>query len=453
MEQVTRLIPGKQLKRLFTSVKPKRISELTNKAMELDAQYKPPNFLNYFGLECRNEAEAKRIANRLSREDAVALTYIETVSADPPSPNKFSNPLSPYQKYLNPAPLGIDARYAWQFRGGNGDGNIKFIDIEQGWIFDHEDLKVNQLPCTGLSHYEHKDHGTAVLGVIMMQDNKIGGIGITPKAKGYVVSQWRQDGTFNTADAIMAAIGHLDFGDILLLEAETFDVNTDNIWPVEIMDANFQAIRLATAVGIIVVEAAGNGMDLTGNDLDFFADHHGQTIFNRSNDHFKDSGAIVVAAASGRLPHTRINYSNYGSRIDCFAWGEDVATAGSFPHSSGPSTDSYSEDFSGTSSASAIIAGAVIAVQGIVDANFGFRISPIQMRNILSNKINGTNSANGHRVDKIGVMPDLKKIIDHALNSLPLPRKKRRNRGQAKSLPGSGQLIKDKGFSFDKVFL
>ena len=35
----------------------------------------------------------------------------------------------------------------------------------------------------------------------------------------------------------------------------------------------------------------------------------------------------------------------------------------------------------------------------------------------------GTTSANGHTVDKIGVMPDLKKIIDQALNSKPLPYK------------------------------
>ncbi len=159
-----------------------------------------------------------------------------------------------------------------------------------------------------------------------------------------------------------------------------------------------------------------------------------QTILNRSSDHFKDSGAIVVAAASSKLPHTRIKYSNYGSRIDCFASGENVVTAGLYPRSSGLATNTYSATFGGTSSASAIIAGAAIAIQSITEAKYDFRISPMQMRNLLSSEMYGTSSANGHRLDKIGVMPDLKKIIDHALNSLPLPGKKRLNRAQTKKL-------------------
>jgi serine protease len=422
-QQISKLIPGKDLNKLFPSLSTERIIELTRKAMKSDPAYHPPNFLNYYSVSCNDETEAKKMVEMLSKQDVIELTYIETHSACPPSVNASPNPLSVHQEYLNPAPLGIDARYAWEFCGGNGSGNIRFVDIEQGWIFNHEDLRVNQLRCTGLNHYQHEDHGTGVLGIIMMQDNTIGGIGITPKANGYVISQWRPDGAFSTADAIMAAIDHLDFGDILLLEAQTFDILcTKKIWPVEILDANFQAICLATALGIIVVEPAGNGMN-AGNDLGAFTNGNAQNIFNRSSAYFKDSGAIVVAAASSKVPHTRINYSNYGSRIDCFAWGENVVTAGLFPRSSGFSTKTYSVEFCGTSSASAIIAGAAIAVQSITEAKYGFRISPMQMRNILSNEVYGTDSEKGHQVDKIGVMPDLKKIIDQALNCLPLPNK------------------------------
>jgi len=49
-------------------------------------------------------------------------------------------------------------------------------------------------------------------------------------------------------------------------------------------------------------------------------------------------------------------------------------------------------------------------VQGIAQANLGYRFSPFQMRTILSNPATGTASANP-AADRIGVMPDLRAII------------------------------------------
>src|SRR4030095_183140 len=308
---LSQIVRGKKINKLFTSLTPERIVALTCKAVKLDPSYQPPNFSHYYSVGCDGETEAAEITESLTEQDIVEHAYIETHSASPPSINFQRNPLSRYQEYLNPAPSGIDAKYAWEFSGGNGSGNVRFIDIEQGWIFDHEDLRVSRLPSTGWSHWQHEDHGTGVLGVILMQDNTVGGIGITPQANGFVVSQWRPDGTFNTADAIMAGVDSLYFGDIILLEAQTYDVlRTKKVWPVEAFDANFQAIRLATALGVAVVEAAGNSMNTMGNDLDLFRDGKEQSIFNRSSDHFKDSGAIIVAAGSSDVPHARINYSN-----------------------------------------------------------------------------------------------------------------------------------------------
>ena len=123
----------------------------------------------------------------------------------------------------------------------------------------------------------------------------------------------------------------------------------------------------------------------------------------------------MVAGATASVPHTRIYNSNYGNRIDCYAWGEKVFTAGNFPNSSEGAIDKYTEKFSGTSSAAAIIAGVAISLQGMMEANLNFRIGPVEMRRILSSEFYGTPSANGISVDKIGVMPDLKKIIDNFL--------------------------------------
>jgi hypothetical protein len=432
---LNKIVRGKKVTNLFTSLNPETIETLICKAVKSDPTYQPLSFFDYYSVGCDSDSEAKEIVERLAEQDVVDLTYIETHSATPPSVHTQSNPLSLYQGYLNPAPAGIDAKYAWEFPGGNGGGNVGFIDIEQGWKFNHEDISVHQLPTTGRSHWQHEDHGAAVLGVIMMQDNQVGGIGITPEANGYVISQWRPDGTFNTADAIMAAIGHLKFGDIMLLEAQSYDVlNTRQIWPIEILDANFQAIRLATALGIVVVEAAGNGMYRQGNNLDLFRDRNGAYSLNRASDSFMDSGAIVVGAASGEVPHVRINASNYGNRVDCFAWGNNVVTAGRLPRWSAASTNCYTAKFGGTSSASAIIAGAAIAMQCIAEAKYGTRLGPIRMRDILSNQLYGTASLNGHKIDKIGVMPDLRKIIDQALNFIPLPKRGPVVKGQNKPI-------------------
>jgi hypothetical protein len=78
--------------------------------------------------------------------------------------------------------------------------------------------------------------------------------------------------------------------------------------------------------------------------------------------------------------------------------------------------NSHSKKLKGTSSSSAIIAGAAIAIQRIAAAKYNMRLGPAQMRTIFGNDLYGTASANCHKIDKIGVMPDLKKIIECYLN-------------------------------------
>ena len=58
-------------------------------------------------------------------------------------------------------------------------------------------------------------------------------------------------------DAVLAAIATLDFGDVLILEAQVWLNSTLLLGPIEAYDAEYDAIRLATALGIIVVEAGG----------------------------------------------------------------------------------------------------------------------------------------------------------------------------------------------------
>ncbi len=418
------LRPGLSFHRLFTSVSPAQIANLMRRAKARDINYHPPNFLNYYVLDFDAKTKAQHTLEKLMANKAIEKVYLETNPVYSPSAPAINSSVSITQSYLDPAPAGIDAKYAWRHKGGDGCSSIKFIAVEQGWITDHQYVPTKTLPCSGMNHSSSRNHGTAVLGIIHMQHINVGRSGITPKAKGYVLSQWRPDGNFNMADAILASIHHLDDGDVLLIESQAYDPGTKKAMPVEIYDVNFQLIRLATALGISVIEPAGNGNNVSGHDLDLFINMESCKILNRSSTEFRDSGAIVVAAAGSNVPHTKMGYTNFGSRIDCYAWGENVLTAGGFPNSSENVTTGYTTTFSGTSSASAIITGAAIALQSIAEVHLQCRLNPSQIRALLSNEMYGTASANGRATDKIGVMPDLKKIIRDLLKLHPAEKSK-----------------------------
>jgi hypothetical protein len=322
--------------------------------------------------------------------------------------------------YLGPAPDGIDAEFAWTKPGGDGQGvDLKFVDVEQGWNLMHEDLPRDIQLIHGVNQGDFA-HGTAVLGIVVANDNDKGCVGIIPHLRTKMVSSIWPDSHASFPDwynAILAAINNLDLGDVLLLELQ---VDAEGYYPtrlggqeglaryvrlpVEVEYPLFDLIQTATARGIVVVEAAGNGeLDLDAFDP-YAAPHWG-----------KDSGAIMVAAAlvpAARSSYSRLTESNYGSRIDCYAWGREICTLYDEDE-----PQKYVSDFGYTSGAAAIIAGAALAVQGFAKANRNRTLSPAELRRILSDPTTGTISANSTatkpNADRIGVMPDLRKIIDN----------------------------------------
>ena len=243
-----------------------------------------------------------------------------------------------------------------------------------------------------------------------MVDNKIGGIGVAPSAKGRVVSSLRPD-IVNVADAILDAIAKapMHWGDVLLLEAQewnwAFPGDVYQLLPVEVTQANYDAISTATSLGITVIEAGANG----SNDLDKYItqDSPGKQILNRSSKDFRDSKAVMVGGASSAVPHQRMSWSNYGSRIDVYAWGENIDTS-TADAANATNHSLYTTAFNGTSGASPIITGAALIVQGIANATRG-KLFSSQVRNILAK---GGTASGTPASDKIGVMPNLKAIID-----------------------------------------
>lgn len=408
--RLLREFPDITLKRLYTDISPDKLQALMEKASIADPTYHPPNLLTYFVIDCPEKVDPEALSKAFRALKIVESAYVEGGPTPPPVVNAADDPRSPDQGYLDPAPDGIDAEFAWTVDGGDGEG-IEVVDMEQGWTLNHEDLEDAGITLISGINNAFFGHGTSVLGEIVAVDNTIGGVGIVPSVSCRVVSQQRTASRYNTAEAILSAVAELNFGDVLLLEAQT-TVSGSTYLPVEVERAVFDAIRLGTATGIVIVEAGGNG----SNDLDEFRDASGKHVLNRNSDDFKDSGAIMVGAASSAAPHSRLDFSNYGSRIDCYAWGENIDTTGDGWQ--GNLTNTYTSTFGGTSGASPIITGAAVAVEGMVQAARGYRFSPLQLRAILSNPDNGT-ASNDPDNDRIGVMPDLKAIYDNNFSGYP----------------------------------
>jgi serine protease len=372
--------PGITLKRLFSGASSNKLAALTERAADADPSFRPTKLQNYYAVDCPPEIDPEDLAEEVSNWPSVQKAYVEGGPTQPPSVNPSDDPHRPNQRYLDPAPVGIDAEHAWRLPGGDGSG-IKFIDLEQGWTLEHEDLASADIELISGVSLEYFGHGTAVLGQVLASDNKLGCIGIAPKVRAGVVSQYRTPSVFNTAEAIVDALSKLSFGDVLLLEAQT-QVSDYSLLPIEVEDALFTVIRTGTAAGVTIIEAAGNG----SINLDTYTDSEGKRVLNRASSDFKDSGAIMVGAAESAPPHGRLPISNYGSRIDCYGWGQHIVTAGN--GKSGTSTVAYTKKFGGTSGASAIIAGTAIVVQGVVEAKFSRRFSPAQLRVLLSHAPN-----------------------------------------------------------------
>lgn len=262
---------------------------------------------------------------------------------------------SPLQGYLYESPVGVNAPVAWSYPGGDGTG-VDMIDIEWGWLFTHEDLKA---PFHLAGAAGQDDHGTAVLGEIAGQHNGYGVDGISPEARIGAISL----NTYSVAGAIVEAATVLDPGDVFLMEVQC---SGPQGWlPCEWYSDVYAAIDVATAAGVICVEAGGNG---TVN-LD---DPRYSGLFDK---HVRDSGAIMVGAGTPQ-GLTAEWFTNYGSRVDLQGWGSSIVTTCCGDLQGGIPEVRYTGGFNGTSGASPIVVGSICSLQGQALALFGEPLSP-----------------------------------------------------------------------------
>ena len=370
------------------------------------------NLNNIYRLRIPEDNDAWEVSRRLEKLDGVELARPVSLPVPPPVPN-----YQPNQGYLKPAsstPTGINAEYAWTKTGGTGAG-ITVCDIEGGWTYNHVDLtKLVGSQINTNCALSDTDHGTAVAGELIANDNGWGVKGICYGATMKTCcTEYGSPSSWNPGGAIAVAAATLQAGDVILLEMQWWwrwnpGGYYDYIpiewylveYPVTQQTNNsvYAAIVNAVSNGIHVVEAAANGY-FNLDSLTWLA----------------DSGAIIVGAGGaytgGGWPAgdlERLSFSDYGSRVNVQGWGEDVYTTGYGDlYSAGGVNYYYTDDFSGTSSASPIVAGAVACCLGYWTGGLGQpknSLTPSQMRTLLiSTGTPQVSPGTGH----IGPRPDL----------------------------------------------
>jgi subtilisin family serine protease len=366
----------------------------------------------------KKSGDARRIAAELTRKSAVWQAFVapRPVPAMPAGSAAGSRLFEPAQGYLYAPPNGIGAAEIWSLAGAKGNG-ITICDIEGNWNRTHEDLPsgITLIGGTVINDLGWRNHGTAVLGEMISIPSARGTVGISHAAKA-VVHSAVINGVFNAAGAITQAASVLKAGDVILIELQATGPNGKYV-AMQFWDDVFSAIVAAVAKGITVVEAAGNGdenfelpiFNGTGLQKDSGAIVVGAGVPPANHVDFDGFGASLPGYASLGVPRSRIWFSNHGRIVNVQGWGWHVTTLGYGDAQGGASENTwYTLRFSGTSSASPIVTGAVACLQGRAKAKNGAPLTPAKVRQILM--ATGTPQQAGPGVpltQNIGPLPNL----------------------------------------------
>lgn len=394
-----------RLSRLFTRPE----AEIEQRTRQLrDAGKAVPDLNLWYRITTPSPAAADALAARLRGLAGVAEAVVEPAPAPAPASPDFTA----LQMYRASAPGGIDAFAAAAVPGGAGDA-VKITDVEYSWNAAHEDLTglsgsliANGTPC---DPFADSNHGTAVLGQLRADPNAFGVSGLVPASRLSTVNaaslntatggcEWR------LAEAVAIAAAASGPGDVVLIEQQAVGPNGGARYvPAEWISPVYDAIATATAAGVIVVEAAGNGNE----NLDAPA-------FGSSFPLGKpDSGAIIVGAAEapgcgGEPALSRAGYSTYGTRVSLQGWGECVTTTGYGDlFGLGTPDTAYTSSFNGTSSAAPIVTAAVAALSSATETRTGVPMTPSQARQVLVSTGTAQFLGAGVPTGHIGPMPNL----------------------------------------------
>jgi hypothetical protein len=311
---------------------------------------------NIFKISIPNASNEELLALASEIEKISIVEYCNLSSLEPIKPPVDIAPETPnweaIQGYIQANP-GVNMQYAWDLNL-TGQG-IRLRDVEYGFNKNHEELMdVNCFLAPGMTvnsnaTTDFTEHGTGVFGILYADKGNYGISGLAYGAEELVLyAEWLNIG-YNRNWAITQAINNSTIGDVIIYEMQTYGFGATNenykYVPAEYDQVVWDLTKAATDSGIIIVAAAGNGnQNLDSSDY--------ASYMSRGN-----SGAIIVGAGSSTATHSRLSYSTYGSRVNLQGWGNNVLSSGYGDlHQIGSDFNQYYTNFSGTSSATPIVA-------------------------------------------------------------------------------------------------
>ena len=335
------------------------------------------------------DTDADAVIAQLLASGDVTDAYVAPDAAPPPQQTDPTPDFTAMQGYLRPAPQGIDADVSLKDARTRGAG-VRIADLEYYWTANHEDLQLDPIATdlgkTTYVQYPNfaDEHGTAVFGEMVAKENGYGVTGGVPDATMHGISPQRRTASgglqYSVAGALTYVAQFLSPGDVVLIEQQTpGPAGGTRYVPVEWNQANFDAIKALSNLGVVVMETGGNG----GEDLD------SPTMLGRFDRNVRDSGAIIGGAGSSTT-RAALNFSSHGTRVDLQGWGQNITTTGSGGNLFGGTapnmlTRRYTRSFSGTSGAGPIVVNAIVAVQSYLKATGRPPYTSAQLRELLRN--------------------------------------------------------------------
>ncbi|MDZ4402907.1 MAG: S8 family serine peptidase [Prosthecobacter sp.] len=419
VEGLQRLVTAHDLRfRRVQTVSDAQLADLTERAARNSGAAQPDLAADVEVIASENSRAAIiALARELHALPEIEYAELESQDQPPPPPAADVAPVTPLlvsnQTYRG-ASTGVNVDYVWNTFGVRGDGSLRVTDCEYQYNPDHEDLSgLVQMQPNLVSMYTGfgDDHGTAVVGIIASGWNSYGTTGSMPECvtRFYPEFSTLTTGHQSRSACVTAAIAASASGDIVVLEMQANGpaTGTTDYVMAEIDISVWNAVRVGTDAGIITVAAAGNG----NQNLDDSA------LFSAYNAR-GDSGAIIVGGGSSA--RAKLSFSTYGTRVNVQGWGGGVFTTGYGAYAtygSDPNQE-YTSGFSGTSSATPVVASAVALLQSVAIKLLGIRLSPGELRSILVNTGRPQTGA-GAATTPIGPLPELEAAVAALLAAHP----------------------------------